>query len=253
MPAVLSLDKTLDILEAIAEADDGMGTRPLARRLGYNVATVHNIADTLKARGYLRQHPVTKRFEPGLRLMMLGRHGGFLDAFSRLAEPHVRALASDLKDTVMLVALDMGRAVKVAYLPAENPAHRQEPEDLGDCAYCTACGKMMLAAMDDATLEAYMAETPLHAFTPVTLATREAIRAEAATIRERGHAIARDELTPGVTAAAVPLYNPWGGMVAAVGASAPSSRMTPRRLNHVLRKLRAAADAVSAYWAAGKG
>ena len=74
MPKVLTVKKCFDLLECLASQEAGIGTRELARVLGMNVTTVHNIASTLLHLGYLSQDEKSKRFQIGGRFLLLGQH-----------------------------------------------------------------------------------------------------------------------------------------------------------------------------------
>lgn len=226
MPTVLTADKIVEIIECIAAAPAGVGTRELARQLSLNVATVHNIAKTLEARGYLQQAHDNKRFHLGLRLMMLGRHQQYLESLTETGRPFVDRLAAELNESVMFGALDQTRVVNLIYLPSQQALRTHEPEDISGIAYCTAIGKLMLAQMPPPWLDTYLAQTPLKRFTARTITTRAELNKTLAQIRKEGCALARDELCEGVSALAVPVQDPWGKTIAAVSASAPTQRIS---------------------------
>lgn len=250
MPTILTADKTIDILEAVAASPDGAGTRDLARQLGMNVATVHNIAKTLEARGYLRQAKETRRFHPGVRLMLLGRRDRYLHTLAAAARPHVEWLAGALDESIMLGVLDHGHVVNLHYIPSRQALRVQEPEDLAPIAHCTALGKLMLAHMPAESLDAYLRATPLQRFTPHTLADREALVVALEEVRKQGYSATRDELCEGVSAVAAPIADPWGEVIAAVGASAPTIRMDqPGQREQALEALQQAAARIRRAWA----
>lgn len=226
MPTVLTADKIVDILERIAAAPGGVGTRELARQLDLNVATVHNIAKTLEAKGYLQQSANNKHFHLGLRLMMLGRHQHYLESLTDVGRPIVDALATELNESVMLGALDQTRVINLHYRPSKQALRTHEPEDISSIAYCTAIGKLMLAHMSHQQLESYLAGISLKKFTPKTVTTMDALQKTLSAIRKDDFAAARDELCDGVSAMAAPVKDPWGKTIAAVAASAPTQRIS---------------------------
>lgn len=247
MPLVLSLDKSLDVMEAVAGHPEGIGTRALAKEIRINLTSVHNIAATLKRRGYLRQD-AGKRFLLGPRLMFLARHADFLNVMTESALPHVRALAKSVGESVLLAALVDGRIVRLVYMVSPQALAVQEPEDVGSGAYCTATGKVLLAAMSAHTLEAYMKETPLVRYTPRTLATSSKLRAELERVRHQGFAMTADELCEGVSGFAVPVSDPWRSISAALGVGAPTVRFGRKRREQVLNELRKTAALIARAW-----
>ena len=246
MPTVLTLDKSLSLLEAVVASPQGVGTRALAKDLGLNVATVHNIAMTLVRRGYLRQDERTRHFHAGLRLHFLGRAPASRQPLSALVRELVRRVSTEHNESVLAVSLDGGQHLtNLAFTPSRQALRVQEPEDMSGFAHCTAVGKILLAQFDEARLTAFLAEHRLDRHTPKTITTRAALDKELAGVRARGHAQTRDELCEGISAFAVPIRDPWGDVFAAIGASAPSVRMQRAdTIKATLAALRAAAAEV---------
>ena len=50
---VQSIERALDIIEVLADYQDGLGVTEIAARIGLNKSTVHRILSTLMARGYV--------------------------------------------------------------------------------------------------------------------------------------------------------------------------------------------------------
>ncbi len=249
MPRVSTLEKSLSILEAIFRSQDGIGTRSLAGQLGMNVATVHNIAQTFCDRGYLRQDPKTKLFEPGIRLVLLGQHPRYRHTLVSTASAIVDDVASQLNESILLGSIEHGRMINLKYVPSQHALRVQEPEELSSHSYCTAFGKVLLASLSDKELEDYLRETELQALTPQTLNTPEKLRPELAGVRQDGYARTCDEYCEGISAVAVPIRNPWGGTLASIGASAPTLRLSKEeQITHSLNVLKQAAAAIEQLW-----
>lgn len=250
MPKVLSLDKSLSLLEVVLQNKEGIGTRALQQKLSYNVATIHNIAMTFCARGYLRQDPASRHFFPGMRLMLLGRHPDYLRAMTASAAPIADEVAERMNESVLLASTDHGRIINLRYIPGKQALRVHEPEDLSDLSYCTGFGKVLLASLSEPELEAYLRDTRLEQFTPNTLVTPEAIRRELLKVRRLGYAETHDEYCEGISAVAVPIHDPWGSIIASIGASAPSLRMRKSgRFQESLQGLQWAAGRIEQIWA----
>jgi len=250
MPKVLSLDKSLDVLEAIFAIPDGIGTRALAKRLDLNVATVHNIATTFCARGYLRQDPKTKAFLPGLRFMVLAKHPALnTSLLTEVVGEVIEDVAHRLNESVMLATMVHHRIINLKYVSSRQALRVTEPEDVTPISYCTAVGKALLASLSAPDLDAYLRETAFERFTPRTVVDAEVLRAEIDEIREKCYARSCDELADGVSALAVPVKAPWGAIVAGIGASAPTVRLQEAdQIRDTLRELRSAADQIAKIW-----
>jgi DNA-binding IclR family transcriptional regulator len=71
------------------------------------------------------------------------------------------------------------------------------------------------------------------------------VHRELADVRERGYALATDELELGLTAIAAPVRSAHGDVVASVSVSGPTFRLDEERLEELAPVLVAAADEVS--------
>lgn len=74
--AATSIDKALEVCEALSRSPRGASVGELARALGQPAPTVHRLLSVLKRRGYVRQDEETQRY--GLTLKMLDLSFQFL-------------------------------------------------------------------------------------------------------------------------------------------------------------------------------
>lgn len=249
MPRILSLDKSLSLLEAVMASPEGIGTRALMKQLGYNVATVHNIATTFRTRGYLHQDPETRHFLPGARLTLLGQHPHGLQHLSDLAAPIVERLAANLNESVLLARIEGHRVINLKYIPGRQALRVHEPEDVSDHSYCTAFGKVLLSTLSEEDLNAYLRETKLLSLTPATISKPATLKKELQHVRKQGFARTVDEYCEGISAVAVPIRDPWGAVVASIGASAPTLRIKKKdRFSATLAALKDAASEIEGAW-----
>lgn len=246
MPTVNTANKVVDILEAIASQNGGVGTRELARRLNMNVATVHNIARTLQERGYVKQDPNNKHFEIGSRLMLMSQHSQFLKTLLGSSKPIVEQVAANLNESIMLAGLEHGHVINLHYIPGSGALRVSEPQDVTEVAHCTASGKLMLAQMSADDLLQYLDQNKLKSYTPQTITRRKNLVDELNQIRQKGFSLSCDELCEGVSALAVPIIDPWNKVIAAIGAGVPTVRLNQTSYRKiVLKTLTDAAKSIS--------
>lgn len=249
MPRVTSLDKSLTVLETILQHRNGIGTRAITHLLGFNVATVHNIAMTFCHRGYLRQNPKTKQFLPGMRLAMLGRHPSHLEFLTNSSKEIVTHLSEQLNENVFLGTIDYGQITGLHYVECQQALRVHQSEDADDHPYTTAYGKVLLASLSEEELEHYLKKTQLRRFTDRTIATPAALREELNKVRELGYAKTRDEYCDGISAIGIPIHDAWGTIFASIGASAPTVRMQKEGIvQKNLTALQKAAKAIESIW-----
>jgi IclR family pca regulon transcriptional regulator len=97
-------------------------------------------------------------------------------------------------------------------------------------AYATSMGRVLLAHLPPDLLDRYFETTPLVRLTSRTVCDQRALRQILAQVRERGWAIADQEVEEGVRSAAAPIRDRSGRVTAAINASAHATRASVRKL-----------------------
>jgi IclR family transcriptional regulator, pca regulon regulatory protein len=95
-------------------------------------------------------------------------------------------------------------------------------------------GRVMLAALPEDQLEAYLARVDFRQLTPRTITTPTALRSELSRVRGRGWALVDQELEDGLRSVAAPVRDGSGRVVAAVNLSAHASRTSLESLRRDL-------------------
>lgn len=90
-------------------------------------------------------------------------------------------------------------------------------------AYCSGIGKVLLAHLDDAARDAYLAAGPFVALTGKTTTDPDALRTVLGRIRAQGYAVDDAELEDDLYCLAVPVRGPGGEVLAALSASSRSN------------------------------
>jgi IclR family transcriptional regulator, pca regulon regulatory protein len=114
----------------------------------------------------------------------------------------------------------------------------------------TSQGKVLLAALSDAELDAVLALPSRSGLPRYIGRTRQGLDEELTKVRARGWALADEELAPGVRSIAVPVRDGTGTVRAAMNVTVHAAETSTEKLldQHLPRLLRAAGD-VSADWA----
>jgi IclR family transcriptional regulator, acetate operon repressor len=107
--------------------------------------------------------------------------------------------------------------------------------------HCSALGKVLLA-FGAATMPC----EPFEARTARTITTRAALQAELAVVRVNGYAVTDEELEPGLSAVAAPVFAGGLSAIAAISVSAPAARLTQDLIPATAAKCVRVADALSA-------
>jgi len=222
---VHSVIRALTLLDTMAAGGREIGIADLSKRVRLHVSTVHRLLATLISRGYVRQNPETGKYALGLRGFVLGQ--AYLEQMDlrRVVQPALQRLAQSTGETANLVIMDRGEAV---YLDkAESAQSVRFSSRIGHRAplHCTAVGKVLLAWLPE-DREEVLGGLTLTPLTRNTITEKDALRRELQRVAAQGYAVDREECEEGVSCFAVPLRDHSGRVVAALGISAPTARLT---------------------------
>ncbi|MFE0135461.1 IclR family transcriptional regulator [Streptomyces sp. NPDC059037] len=227
---VPAVTRALDILELFLEGDGTLSAPEVTRRLQLPRTTVHELLTTLAARSYLVQIPdQTGRYRLGVRAYQLGsRYAEQLDLAAE-GQQVAREVAETCDETVHVAVLEDTDVIYIAKVDSTHAVRMVSAAGRKLPAHCTSVGKMLLASLPPAELEARVAGRELTAMTPNSITEPEALLAALAEIRERGIAAEHRESNPDVSCVAAPVRDSAGRVVAALSISVPMIRWSEDR------------------------
>lgn len=231
--AVQSVDRALDLLEALAGAEAPVGVTELARQVGLPQGTTHRLLLSLAGRGFVRRDR-DRRYAVGLRAMALGSSA--YRQFERVAHDYLAALVALSGETANLAVLEGTAMTYVAQAPSPHRLRIFAEVGRRVPLHSTAVGKAVLAQLPREEALALLDRTELTATTPLTLTTPEALGDELDQVARRGYALDEQEQELGVRCVAVALPEV-GGLYAAVSISGPAERFTPERAAEVAARV----------------
>jgi len=161
-----------------------------------------------------------------------------------LGTPVVRRLRDRVDESSHLAVISQGSAVNIIEEPSIHPLAVTQAVGNRVPIYCTAVGKA-IAAFHPELLDAVLA-TGLTRHTPNTLTTPEALERELDRIRRDGWAVDDAEMYPDTRCVAAPVRDAFGRVVASLGASGPSVRVTRDRAESIARIVLEEAESLSA-------
>ena len=240
------VDRALQALEELANAPGGLGVTELGRRLGVDKSTAHRLLATLRARGFVRVHPGTQRYTLGLRLAGLGAAAVHGIELTDIARPFLELLRDRTGEAAHLAVLAEGEVLFLA--KAAGPGALTVNAGVGTRApaHCTALGKVLLAGLlGTEELDRVIAQRGLTRHTPRTITAPETLVRHLEEVRQQGWALDDEERDLGLRCVAAPVYDAGGRIVAAVGISGPTSRITLERIALLAQDVRAIAERIS--------
>ena len=200
--AVSAAGRTLDIFELFGLAREPLSLTELAKRISVPTSSCHAIVRTLQQRGYLYSVSRRKEIYPTKRLLDLAQAIVAHDPFLERIAPLLLRLRDETGETVIfgkrqrdavlyLEVIEGAHTVRYTARPGEyKPLHS------------SAIGKAVLAQLDAAALQTWLAAQRLPAVTPNTITKPQRLRADLQAGRKRGYFVTRGENVADVMAVA---------------------------------------------------
>ena len=192
-----SVGKAFRVLDCFKSAPGDLSLSEMVERSGLDKSAVQRYTFTLCAEGYLEQHPVTRRYRLGKRVLDFTFHYLRSHELVEVLNPLMLELSKVSGEKISLSLLDdnelvyaMRHQTKTEHFLASLVGRRVP-------LYCTAGGRAVLSHLPAQQRQAFFESTPLLKYTPRTLDTAAAIEAEVAKARDKGYASIVDEFIMG--------------------------------------------------------
>ena len=229
-PGATVTSRALALLGAFDEQHRRLTLTELAQRAALPVPTTHRLVGELVAWQALARDG-EGRYVVGRRLWEVGLLAPVNLGLREVALPHLQDVHATTRDTVHLAVREGTRALYVERLAGSTPVVSQMGSRLP--LHATGVGKVLLAwAPDDVRDLALSAPEQVTAHTVVDPLR---LRRELEEVRRRGCARTAQEMTLGTSSLAVPVRDPAGEVVAALGVVVPAQRRDLLRLLPVLQ------------------
>ena len=242
-----SAQRAIDVLLALGSAtspDTQLGVVDIARVVGREKSQVSRTLRLLAESGLVDRDPDTLRYRLGWRLFTLAAAAG--DQRLLAASPPVlRRLVDVVGESAHLTVLE-GRAVLTVW--SESPPktiHATSWVGRMTPVHCSSSGRALLFDLTQDEITALIGDGPMSTPGPNAPRGLAEVVERLAVARRRGYALVDEEFEPGLVAAAAPVRDFRGRVVAAVNMSAPKFRLGTR-LDATGRQVKAAADHLSA-------
>lgn len=242
---VQSLVRGLAVIRAFDADHPELTLSDVARRAGITRAAAGRFLRTLEQLGYVRADGRDFSLTP--RVLELGF--SYLSALSipEVVQPHLERLSHEVDESVSAAVLDGGDIVYIARVPTRRIMSVRITIGTRFPAFATSMGRVLLAALPEADLDAALAASAHPSLTARTVTDDAALRAEIGRVRDQGWALVDGELEPGLRSVAVPVRDRRGAVVAAVNVSTSATRDTVEHLEaEHLPRLRRTAEAIDA-------
>lgn len=242
--SVPALEKALDVLEYLSDQAVPLTQAQLARALKRQAGEIFRMLACLESRGYLRREPVSGAYSLTLKLFELSRTHSPYEVLLKAAQPLMRGLSEDLRESCHLSVLHRERVLVLAQEESPKPFRLSVEVGSQHSPMHTTSGRVLLANMEpDECEELLTHDLEWRREKP---ATRAQFLKRLAAIRSRGYERSEGERFVGGLDIGVPVGLP-GSSIKAVLTIATLKEKGGPSLDTMLPQLKACADVIAVH------
>jgi IclR family pca regulon transcriptional regulator len=224
-----SLARGLAVIQAFQERKRHLTIAQISHRTEIPRAAVRRCLHTLIKLGYATTDGRTYSLLP--KVLTLGHAYLSSTPLAVPSQPYLDRMSEQLHEACNMATLE---GDDILYIARSATTQRLISVDLSVGgrlpAYCTSMGRILLAALDDASLGEYLERVDLQPKTSRTLSTAPQLLACLHNVREQGWCIVDQELEQGLRSIAVPVYDASGQVLAALNVSTHAGRVSSNDL-----------------------
>ncbi|HEY4198964.1 MAG TPA: IclR family transcriptional regulator [Devosiaceae bacterium] len=227
---VQSVERALNLLEALSDDEEGFRLTDLARITGLSPSTAHRLLTTLEHRNFVQFDHTMSVWHIGRQAFSVGSAFARRRNFVAPALPYLRRLRDVTRETANLGIVDDGGMVVL--VQAESREIMRAITRVGGRAPLVASGmgKAILATYSTEDVADVVSRYGMTRLTPKTLTRASDLRAELKTIAQQGYAVDDEETAPGLRCVAAVVFNHMAEPLCAISVSGLSARMTKERV-----------------------
>jgi DNA-binding IclR family transcriptional regulator len=213
--SVPAVERVFDMLEFLISSGKPRNVTEISRALKIPKSSVFGILHTLRHRGYIEKLE-DDRYGVTMKLFGLGASMvACLDLRQQVA-PLLRKLAAETNITAHLAVLATDEAVYIDRAEAAGAIRLTTYVGCRRPLHSTGIGKALLAWLPEGEVDRIIASRGLTAFTPRTVGSPAALKAELAQVRANGYGVSIEENEAGVCGIGAPIFDHTGQVAAAV-------------------------------------
>ena len=242
-PKNRSVMKAFSLLRSFRQPDEWLTSSELSRRAKLPEASGYRLVQTLEGIGAVVRD-ARGRYRPGMLLLALSQDIVARDLWHRVPQHLLTDVAARLGVRVHVGVFEDDMVTYVACAGKQVPG-MIVTAGMQFEGYCTAIGKVLLAALSSERLDEFLAGGEFVPLTARTLVDRAMLRANLDHVSLRGFSIDDGETLDTIRCIAAPICNPAGVVVAAVSLCDEADRMNEQRQQDLLGELFGVASAVA--------
>ncbi len=226
-----SLARGLAVVKAFSDQRRAMTIAQISHKTGIPCAAVRRCLYTLKQLGYAGSEANNFYLKP--KILTLGYSYLSSTPLTVSAQPCLNQVSQTLGESCSLAVFEQDEVLYISRSQTSRVMSIALNAGSRLPAYCTSLGRVMLAALPPAELNAYLARVPLRPYTDRTVVSEERLREILEETAQQGFAIVEEELEIGLRSIAVPVRGATGTVMAALNVGAQATRVSRAQMEQV--------------------
>lgn len=222
-----SVGRALKILSLLAERQEPLGVREIARRIGVAPSIAQRLIRTMANDGFVEQSDTTLRYLVGYKAFQVGNAFIGQNNLYSVVMPELYGFADQYVNGFLGVRRDQ-HLVYLATVQSNGPIAMTHRPGAQTYLHSTAMGKAMLAEMSDEEVRTLLGRTPLPKLTAKTRISLNQLIAELHEVRRLGYALNDEENREGFFSAGAVVRAMGGGAVAVLSGAVPTAGLDTR-------------------------
>lgn len=234
---VQSVDRALNLLEALGADGTGKRLGELAARTGLAPSTVHRLLTTLEDRRFVQFSSADGQWHVGRQAFTVGEAFMTEPNFGASALPIMRRLRDQTHETVNLGTVEDGQVKLVSQVRSREIARSLSRVGGHAPMLASGMGKAILAFSSPGEVSDVVQRCGLRRITANTLTRREELERQLSDVLRDGYAVDDEEFLPSLRCVASAVFDAKARIVCALSVSALPSRMPKERIPVIGRLL----------------
>ena len=235
--SINSLERGLDILSSFNSQNDAFSAQTLSEQLNIPLSTTYRYLETLKKKSFLVKNQVTKMYELGFVLLVLGNVASSRMKLGEVLLPHLKSLSSSSGETVLLTAVRGWEVVCIERVETQRLIKLTLEKGSTLPLHAGASSKILLAYQENRFLDSLFKRSVLIKYTKSTITNPVQLKKELKKIRKQGYAFSDQEVDFGAVGIGAPVFDHKGKVVAGITVAGPRERMN-KKISQLIEMLK---------------
>lgn len=216
---VQSVDRTFDILEFLANEQNGATLVQITEKMDLPKSTAHRLLSVLIQREFVRKNGDNNRYRLGPGFIALCSH--YLNSLELKTEssPFMEELSVNTGNVVFLAIRQEDKMVYIDNKEQINSLRKYAIIGQSKPLYCTSLGKALLMGLNDDEIRLVLKHETFERKGPNTITNIESLLQDIRECKRRGWSLDNQEAEPAINCVAAPIHDYRGQVIAAVSTS----------------------------------